>query len=899
MKRLIFTRRQILRAIAIATACLYFASAHAVRAQIVATGDGNGNVSLSGTANIGPGTFSGYYYNTTTTPPLAPGGTLTLVPGTQISETVNNNPNNGQYISLVQTGVGATVNNNGQLTFQGSGSANLVGTVLMAGISNGAGGTVDATVNNLGSVATTITPNGVVPFERAIGIRETQTGSGNLTIHNSGSVSGTGTNSGSGYASNYGIRAQTAAGNITITNDATKSITASSTNPSAGTASAYGVVAISNTGNATVTNNGTINSTISVGGTVGTSSTSVSGIYAHASTVNVTNGPGSVITAAATVSGNTASSAYSFGIRAASTTATPVMVRNDGSITASGSGYNLGIYLSTPGTVYNTGSVTSTNAAIYVPTASLVTLAKSSPIIGIIAGGGDASSTSTLNFMLDVPSNIFVATKASLDAQIATYELAYAAAAGAGTVEQVFSIDMKSYDVENFQTVLDNLVSIPVDLSLNGLTPNQMAIANNLNQGLDGGNPGPLALAVFNVAVNNPAILGDVLDQLSPEQFARFASTTAFNNADFEVEAMDNYLAGHRLGPQGTFAGGNGGIDSSGLTVNDPSYLPGLAAVHSRLLAWNAAPVSSSVISDSPAMLLGGVELRDSKDMKSMAEPVETNPWNFFVRGNVILAQGFSELDINHFDENTESVTLGADYRISPNFLIGVTGNYGHTDVTLDPAGSSATVDSYSPGLYAAFADEGWYANLIGDYLHNAYTQTRVISFLGQNASSAPEGNEGVVDLDGGYDFHRGAFTFGPISGLQYTHLTVDGYQESGSIADLNVNEDQSDSLRSRLGGRGSYQFSRWGISFTPHLDASWVHEYMDQSRGVTSQFSGEGLGSFSVKTNNPSRDFALVNLGLDGELNRMATVFLDYTVQAGQDDYFGQSVQAGVKIGF
>jgi len=33
--------------------------------------------------------------------------------------------------------------------------------------------------------------------------------------------------------------------------------------------------------------------------------------------------------------------------------------------------------------------------------------------------------------------------------------------------------------------------------------------------------------------------------------------------------------------------------------------------------------------------------------------------------------------------------------------------------------------------------------------------------------------------------------------------------------------------------------------------------------------------------------------------VNRTVTVFADYTVQAGQDNYFGQSVQAGLKIGF
>jgi uncharacterized protein YhjY with autotransporter beta-barrel domain len=431
------------------------------------------------------------------------------------------------------------------------------------------------------------------------------------------------------------------------------------------------------------------------------------------------------------------------------------------------------------------------------------------------------------------------------------------------------------------------------------LNPNQQAVLNSINSGLGNGVSNPNFTNLVAALLGQGSNLGHALDELSPQAFGQFTSQTAFNNASFETEAMDNYLAGQRSGPEGTFVGGSGGIDASGLTLNGPNDDPALAMLHSRLLAWNPAPYHG-VISDVAGPVLGGVELRDDKEAKSMAPaPAYGDPWNFFVRGNVILGQGFSDPNVSHFHDNTESVVLGTDYRFTPNFLMGLTAGYGHTDATLDDNGSSATVDSYSPGLYASYADKGWYANFNGDYVHNAYTQSRVIGFLGQTANSAPEGNEGTANLDGGYDFHAGALTYGPLAGVQYTHLTVDGFQESGSIVNLNVNDDQSDSLRSRLGGRISYAFADAGMIFTPHLDASWQHEFLDQGRGITSSLNGSGLGSFSVRTVNPSRDSALADVGLDAQFDRTWTVFADYEVQAGQANYFGQSVQAGVKIGF
>ena len=433
--------------------------------------------------------------------------------------------------------------------------------------------------------------------------------------------------------------------------------------------------------------------------------------------------------------------------------------------------------------------------------------------------------------------------------------------------------------------------------SLNG---NQQAVLGAINQNLLIGNLSAsfstVDSALANLYAANPGALGSALDQLSPQAFGQFSTATAFNNASFETEATDNYLASQR-GADGNFLAGNSSVDARGLVVNDPNDDPNLAMVHSRLLAWNPAP-AHGVISDVTDPVLGGVDMKAENNPNSLAPQNGGKPWNVFVRGNVVLAQGSSSQNVPHFHDNTESAVIGGDYRFSPHFLVGLTGGYAHTDANLDNNGSSATVDSYSPGLYASYADKGWYANLSGNYIFNNYTQDRVIGFLGQTAHSAPQGNEGVANLDGGYDFHRGAWTFGPLAGLQYTHLSVNGYDESGSAADLSVNEQDSDSLRSRLGGRVSFAFVDGGVHFTPHLDVSWQHEFLDQSRGITSQFDFGG-GSLAVQTDNPSRDSALIDAGLDADLNGTVTLFGDYEVQAGQENYFGQSIQGGMKIGF
>ena len=142
-------------------------------------------------------------------------------------------------------------------------------------------------------------------------------------------------------------------------------------------------------------------------------------------------------------------------------------------------------------------------------------------------------------------------------------------------------------------------------------------------------------------------------------------------------------------------------------------------------------------------------------------------------------------------------------------------------------------------------------------------------------------------------------WTLGPTLGVAYTHLDIDSFTETGSPGALNVANEANDSLRSLLGFRLNYEESSHGLIFHPHLNASWQHEYINQSRGISASLSAAGGGSFDVQTAEPSRDSALIDLGLNIDLNRTLTVFADYMTQVGQSNYFAQLFQAGVRVGF
>jgi autotransporter-associated beta strand protein len=435
-------------------------------------------------------------------------------------------------------------------------------------------------------------------------------------------------------------------------------------------------------------------------------------------------------------------------------------------------------------------------------------------------------------------------------------------------------------------------------------TPNQSAVATYIDTSFQNGASSPSFQALLGALDNLtaagpfPSALPDALDQLTTEKFTNFARTTVFNNASFSTQMFDSYMENKRS-CRGDFLPCPDQIDSSGLTIVDPNMDPGLAQVSSRLLAWIPAPLPHGLLSDTSTPALGGV---DNVAPNPVAGPEKVRDLNLFVSGNVVLAQGFSQTDLSHFDSTTGGVQIGLDYRLTPHLEIGALFNFSHTDADLDNIGSKATLDSYAPAVFLSFADRGWYANALASYGFDSFTEDRQVSFGGLSALAhgVPNGRQITGDLDGGYDFHVKKWTFGPELGLQYTNLDIDSFTENGSDSiDLQVDREHTDSLRSRLGAHVGYSFNVKKAVITPHLDAFWQHEFLDGGQGVGEQLISVGTGSFQVNTPRSSRDSALIDAGLSADLNGRTSVYLDYVIQAGQSNYFGQSVQAGIKIAF
>jgi uncharacterized protein YhjY with autotransporter beta-barrel domain len=464
------------------------------------------------------------------------------------------------------------------------------------------------------------------------------------------------------------------------------------------------------------------------------------------------------------------------------------------------------------------------------------------------------------------------------------------------------------------------LTTVQSNLTPFALTNNQRAVAGAIDTVIQ--NPPssfvPLLLAINTLSGSD---VPNLLDQLSPRGYL-YMRDIAFENSTFLAQKVDGFLAHLR--------DGYSGLDTSGLSILSPGLDSGLGRSLGSLLAYNNEGLAPNGVNyypedpDAPIAPNSGPgestaspgTISDSEDPRlapTVAPPPSTSifdgkgtGFNEFVSGDVILANLNQNASGNNEPQahyTAGNATAGISFRMSSNLAAGVLFDYNHTDAQTDVQGSHIRVDSYSPGLFATFFERGFYANGLFTFGYNTYSDNRNLAFggTGATATSSPDGQQYVGDLDFGYDFHPNQhWAVGPTLGIEYTHLDVDSFHETGAdVADLTVNSQSADSLRGRIGAHAVYLARAGQILFQPNLTVAFQREFLNDDFNLTSQLDIPGTPAFSIQGSNPGRNSALIGLGLTATLDNDMSLYLDYLAEVGGDDYFVQSVEGGLKASF
>lgn len=220
------------------------------------------------------------------------------------------------------------------------------------------------------------------------------------------------------------------------------------------------------------------------------------------------------------------------------------------------------------------------------------------------------------------------------------------------------------------------------------------------------------------------------------------------------------------------------------------------------------------------------------------------------------------------FGLNVAAVVAGLDYRINPAVTVGAALGYMRSGFATSGVYGTGSADSYYASLYGSYAAGPLQLTGMAGFAISDFNVNRVISFPGQQGAMTAKTRSpaflSAVEL--GYRFQpRADTTLSPIAGLQLISLQQNAFSEQGAgPLDLNAAQTNLTSLRSLLGAELTHDIS---LGETTLLQArvrlAWAHDFTGTDRTVNETFQQLTNTTFQVTGAEPSRDAAVLSVGL------------------------------------
>jgi outer membrane autotransporter protein len=406
-----------------------------------------------------------------------------------------------------------------------------------------------------------------------------------------------------------------------------------------------------------------------------------------------------------------------------------------------------------------------------------------------------------------------------------------------------------------------------------GLTSNGQAVGNML-QGVAWGNPTGDLAGVLNTidSLGSAAAVADAYKQISPEKAAALA-TLGFAGATFQMRNLATRTTNLRF-VQGE-GGGGSALIPGGFNFNY-SKLDGL------MLAYNGASLSNLFSA--------------RKEF-----PAPEGHWGVYVDGGAAFGSQHSSVNQTGYNFTLGGFTLGADYRLRDNLLVGLATGYSNTSSGFYGSGGSVNVNTVPFNAYVAYFPGSLYAYGSLGYALNLYDLKRGLNFggLARTASSSTTGNQLNLYGETGYDLELSRFILTPSATLAYSSLWVNGLTETGAGAlNLKVGPQSANSVQTGVGGRLTVPLKMGPVNVVPQGYAFYQHEFANGSRGLNASLS-QGSSAFNFQTNAAKRNFALVGASVTVGLKKNLYAQVNYNAEVGRGNYTAQWVNAGLRYEF
>jgi uncharacterized protein YhjY with autotransporter beta-barrel domain len=334
-------------------------------------------------------------------------------------------------------------------------------------------------------------------------------------------------------------------------------------------------------------------------------------------------------------------------------------------------------------------------------------------------------------------------------------------------------------------------------------------------------------------------------------------------------------------------------------TQSGTPLLSGSVSTSTGTLSTSAGAVStSSTDTGSKSSTDSDSSGRSAGEEASNADATRTGRLGVFIAGGLEDGQQIATADSPAFRTRTTGATVGADYRLTPQWVVGAGLGLLETSTrfavgtgrqyTKGQSGTVYTSWSPTPSLYfdAAYSmDRSRYEVKRDDLVNDA-------------AFGRTDGKGSGFTLTANYDQRFGAWTLSPYARFEQVDVRIQAFDEFGSTNSLQLGEQRVKAGTATLGVHAQYNLSTSFGIVTPHLRVELTRLTDEQQDPVRARLLNSSAVLFvDSPAGRADRNYGSVALGVSAQLRRGITMFIDLESGFGQVNYRLTRVNSGVKL--
>jgi outer membrane lipase/esterase len=282
------------------------------------------------------------------------------------------------------------------------------------------------------------------------------------------------------------------------------------------------------------------------------------------------------------------------------------------------------------------------------------------------------------------------------------------------------------------------------------------------------------------------------------------------------------------------------------------------------------------------------------------APPPPVNPWSFYMQANGGISDRQATVASNGFNLDSVGGTIGTEYRINKNAMVGGAFDYSNPKARLFNNAGTTDVNSYQLGVYGAWADAHFFAQALATFGWQNFHNTRpgVVDIITSN----PDGTTFLAGGKAGYLFDAGKSQVGPIGGLVYARARVNGYTEAGDpVLILAVGPQTAEALVASAGVQFRAPFMVNGRTISPYLNLTAEDDLIGNGRII--QFSATSapliINNWAIPNGTSQHAYGRVAAGVVAPVTDHVALTANVSqtfARQGGNDFYGNG---GLKISF